>query len=209
MNISNQEKERIKLAVAELERNTAGELVPVIVRRSDDYKSFSYMSALFFAISAMIGALASYYTAFYFGFLWSLSAIGVSTLFGFILPILFPVLKRELVPSKMLSDRVFDKACQSFIKEEVFNTEDRIGILIFVSYFERKVFVLGDTGINQKLKHEDWNKIVQLVIEGIKSDQLIEGLEKAIKSCEKLLLEHGFTNRVKEHNELSDDLRVE
>ena len=40
-------------------------------------------------------------------------------------------------------------AMAAFVEEEVFSTRDRTGILLFLSLFEHRVVVLGDSGINQ------------------------------------------------------------
>ena len=99
-------------------------------------------------------------------------------------------------------------SCTWHLNEEVFKTIDRTGILIFISAEEHKVVVLADSGINAKVQHSDWDHIVELIVDGIKTEQLTEGIVNGINECKKLLLHHGFVVREDDTNELSDDIRI-
>ena len=105
--------------------------------------------------------------------------------------------------------RVHQRATQAFISEEVFATRDRTGILIFLSLHERRVLVLGDSGINKKVKPSDWDGIVNMIVSGIREGKTTEGMISAIRECGKLLEQHGVQRRPDDTDELSDDLRVQ
>lgn len=111
--------------------------------------------------------------------------------------------------SGIISHRVLTKARDVFLQEEIFKTTDRIGVLVYISEFEQKVVVLGDSGINQKITKEDWTHIVDTIVLGIKHGQVAQGIVNAVSICEDLLLKHGFTNVEKADNELSDEIRIE
>jgi uncharacterized membrane protein len=49
---------------------------------------------------------------------------------------------------------------------------------------------------------------VKLLVDGIKSEQLTNGIVQAIKECEKLLLDNDFIVRIDDTNELPDDIRI-
>jgi putative membrane protein len=104
--------------------------------------------------------------------------------------------------------RVHQRATEAFLSEEVFNTRDRTGILIFLSLLERKVLVLGDSGINARVQQSDWHDIVQRVVSGIRSGKPAEGLTDAIHQCGLLLQKHGIAIRPDDKDELSDSLRT-
>ena len=123
------------------------------------------------------------------------------------MPRFLPLALRLAISPETFHYRVFQKTQQSFLEEEVFNTSDRIGILIFISELERKVVILADKGINEKVTPEAWSDVVALIIKGIKEKQKGDGIANAINECETILLKNGFTNRIKEANELSDELR--
>ena len=139
--------------------------------------------------------------------LWIL-VIGITlSLFGWFSPIISPFILRVAINPSTFKEKVTQRAEQAFLQEEVFNTTDRIGILIFISELEREVIVLADQGINEKVNSETWLSIVAILINGMKSKKSAEGIVKAINECERILLEHHFTNREKNSNELNDELR--
>jgi len=127
---------------------------------------------------------------------------------GFFIPRIFPFTKRMLISRGKMLKCVSQKAEEVFLKEEVFNTGDRIGILLFISQLENMVIVLGDRGINEKLKASDWEHVVDRILSGIKNNRIVDGIVDAIGECKQILLDSGFENIAKDRNELSDDLRI-
>ncbi|MDA0194166.1 MAG: hypothetical protein O2887_15305 [Bacteroidetes bacterium] len=208
---SEDEKKKISEAVKDLEGATSGELVPYFVPRSDTYDEASwYLSAMMGAITAASVAIFSYLWLIPFRITpFELSiAIFLLMVVGYLIPILLQSLKRVLVNKQKMLMRVSRRAEEVFLEEEIFNTDDRIGILVFVSQLEHMVVVLGDKGINEKLKSSDWERVVGTIVSGIKSKQLTNGLVEAIGQCKQLLLDNGFDNIPKDKNELSDDIRI-
>ena len=209
---SEEEKVRIKDAVAELEKTTSGELVLYFARKSDNYPGSGWkFSAIVGSGTALIIGLLSY--------LWLLptwlNPLVISSLIlslmilAYLLAIFIPDLRLSLASGHIISQRVLTKARDVFLQEEVFKTKDRIGILIYISEFEHKVVVLGDTEINKKITKKDWKHIVDTIVLGIKHQQIAQGIINSVTICQDLLIQNGFTNVEKEDNELPDDIRVE
>lgn len=209
---SEEDKQLVKSAVKELEQQTAGEMVVYFARDSDSYLLACWKLAGIFGTLylALIASLS---------YLWLLPA-SVSIMFicilgvgamavGFGIPYFMHSLRVSFTPNHLVSHRVLTKARDIFLQEEIFNTADRIGILIYISELEHQVQVLGDSGINAKIQQADWNEVLGLVIQGIKAKQPAQGIASAIKKCEDLLLANDFTNVIKPDNELSDDMRIE
>jgi putative membrane protein len=128
---------------------------------------------------------------------------------GYLLPFLFPSLKRTLVPPERNFQKVEQRAKAAFLEEGVMNTEERVGILIFVSYIEHLVIIMGDQGINQKVTREDWEDIVKIITNAIRSGKVAQGMVEAIEESKQLLLRHGFTRKSTDTNELSNELRTD
>ncbi|WP_422362178.1 TPM domain-containing protein [Reichenbachiella sp.] len=209
---SEADKKLVKEAVQELEQKTAGEMVVYFARESDSYLMACWkLGGLFGVLFLALVATLSY--------LWLLPAsigimftclIGIgTTALGFTIPYFLHSLRVSFTPDAIVSHRVLTKARDIFLQEEIFNTTDRIGILIYISELEHQVQVLGDSGINAKIQQEDWNEVLGLVIQGIKANHPAKGIANAIKKCEELLLANDFVNVVKPDNELSDDMRIE
>lgn len=209
---SDAEKEQVKEAVQQLEQKTAGELVVYFARESDSYLLACWkLAGIFITLYLALIAMLSY--------LWLLPAsVGILSIcilglitfgIGFAIPYFVHSLRVAFTPESFVAHRVLTKARDIFLQEEIFNTSDRIGILIYISELEHQVQILGDSGINSKIQQQDWNEVLELVIQGIKKDQPATGIVSAIQKCETLLLDNGFDNVVKPDNELSDDMRIE
>jgi len=211
---SAQELERIKAAVREAESKISGEIVPVFVEKSGFYSIANYRaallgSALVFLLIVIfdryVPSMAIYdrdpLLVFVFvslgGFIGALMA-------NFINPV-----KRLLLSQYHLDQATKKRAENAFLEEEVFNTRQRTGIMIFVSFFEHEVIVMADKGISKVVDQKVWDSLVRGIIENVRNGKITEGMEIAIKKCGEILLEKGFVVSADDVNELGDDLRVE
>ncbi len=207
------DQERIRKAVAEAEGHTSGEIVPYIMPRSAHYEVAVWRGGSMAAAVALLIALLL--VRFYegWGLAWLYTAWGpafvavVAGVLGSLLAAYVPALKRFLAGNARLARTVHRRAMQAFVEEEVFATRDRTGILLFVSLFERRIEVLGDTGINALVKPDDWADVVLRVRSGIKDGDPARGLAEAIELCGKLLERKGVEIRPDDTNELTDRLR--
>ena len=107
-----------------------------------------------------------------------------------------------------MAKSVETRASQAFLSEEVFNTANRTGILLFISHFENRVEVIGDKGINQCVEQSDWNNIVTDMVKGIKQGRLTDGIVSGILDAGELLAKAGVY-KPENPNELFDGLRTE
>lgn len=203
--------DRITAAVKEAESKTSGEIVPYFVEQSDDYRVASWRGGVTAGAAAMLLSLLVHtvvniwlaYSMF------ELSAtIAAGCGLGVFLVRIIPSLRRFFAGQSLMEHRVSQRASLAFLSEEVFNTRERTGILIFLSFFERKVVVLGDSGINAKARQEDWKGIVQIIVQSMRAGKPADGLVEAIRQCGMLLQQHGVQRRDNDKDELSDNLRI-
>ncbi len=106
------------------------------------------------------------------------------------------------------SDQIFqaeERAQLEFFQHQVNQTKKATGILLFVSLMEKRVVVLGDQSISQKIKPETWQEVVKLILEGIKSEKMSKGFEAGIVKCGEILSTH-FPIQKNDTNELSNEL---
>lgn len=212
---SDNDLQRIKAAVRDAEAKISGEIVPVFVDKSGDYSIANYKGSLIGAsLTFVVMILLDRYTfeeatntLFYDpAFIFLLVILG--GVLGAILPNFSDPVKRLLV-ARRYQDLVTRQCAENaFLEEEVFNTRQRTGIMIFVSFFEHEVIVMADQGISKVVDQKQWDKIVQDIIENIRNGKIVEGLENGIKQCSDVLLEKGFRKTEDDTNELHDDLRV-
>ena len=205
-----EDKHRVKEAVEALEKESSGEVVPFFTRQSDDYDEVSWHLAAVLGISGIsIIALLSYtWLLPSISFLEALIVITGLMVFGYFLPILFPILKRTFISKERMMEMVSLRAKEAFLNEKVYDTKEHVGILIYISRLEHLVLVLGDEGINSKVQKSDWEEVVSLITDGLKQKQIGVGLVNGINHCKELLLKNGFVRKESDTNELSDELRI-
>jgi putative membrane protein len=191
--LNDQDKEKIKNAVKEAEKHTSGEIVPMIVSRSYHYPVSDIIGGGVFAFP-----LSLIFTYFLGGWLW----IGNYNLWLFlgIFIVLFIIfhqvikhthtLKRHFISEREIEEEVNEAAVTAFFREGLYRTRDETGVLIFISVFERKVWVLADRGINAKVKQGQWHEIVNMIIEGIKNKNHADYICRAIDETGRILREH-------------------
>lgn len=208
---SSEEKQNIEDAIQSLEKESSGELVLYFAKRSDNYLEACWKSAAISGgfISILIMILSYYWMLpefmdpFFIGL-----TIFIFILIGGVIPLLISKTRLSFVSDGKVNQRVLTKARDMFLQEEIFKTRDRTGILIYISKFEHMIEVLGDSGINSKIKQEDWDYIVGLILNGIKTNKTSQGLVQAIDGCKKLLLDNGFVVREDDTDELSNEIRM-
>lgn len=206
--------ERIRRAVAEAERRTSGEIVPYLVPQSGRYDVAVWRGASVVAVAALLIALLVYQFYHGWGLGWLHTGWGVALVtlvagtLGALVAAYVPPLKRLLAGQDELALQVHDRAMRAFVEEEVFLTRDRTGILLFISLFEHRIEVLGDTGINRHVTPDEWADVVLRIREGIKSGHLADGLVEAIEMCGDLLDRGGIEVKPDDTNELPNSIRI-
>ncbi len=205
---------RVEAAVGAAEKRTAGEIVPYIVRHSGRYDVAAWRAAAAGAMLTLAAILgASYlYDGWSLTWLYSTWAVAVAAALGGTLGALLgtfvPGLRRLLAGPGLLAETVHRRASVAFLDEEVFNTRDRTGILLFVSLFEHRIEVLGDAGIDAKVEQGEWAEVVDRVRAGIRQQDLAGGLVAAIEMCGDLLHRRGVDVRDDDADELPDGVRL-
>jgi putative membrane protein len=202
--------EHIRGAVEEAERSTSGEIVPCIVAQSDAYEEAIWRSGTIVPISLMgMIMLLRMGTD-----VWLPVSLMESLLMTILITVLAmgavsfsPTLRRILAGKTLRERRVMQGARETFLREEVFRTRQRTGILLYVSLLEHEVVVIGDTGINARVHPHEWDEVTNLVVSGMKSGNPADGIIKAIFRCRDLLRKHGFEQRRDDTNELPDNAR--
>lgn len=207
--------QRIKNAVKEAEKNISGEIVPVIVERSDNYLLSSYKGSLIVATVVFFTMviidryiLVDAATTLYYDPVFIFFVVVLGGVIGWLLPLFSDPVRRLLLSQKLMDECTRQRAENAFLEEEVFNTRHRTGIMIFISFFEHEVIIMADRGISKVVDQKDWDKIVRELVLNIREGKMTEGIEAGIKRCGEILKEKGFAKTTDDVNELRDDLRI-
>lgn len=205
---------RIEKSVRKAESGISGEIVPVFVERSGAYGKANFRAGVLSASLAILVWLLLYEFNPAWGGHWFYTPEALALLVGVaFFAVYFAALyvqgfRRLFITKAELAQTVDQAARLAFLKEEVFHTRQRTGILIFISMFEHRVEVLGDTGIAAKVSVDEWNHIVQTIVKGLKNNRRAEGICEAIAEAQHLLLKNGFVIEADDTNELPDNLRL-
>ncbi len=216
LGIGSEQLDAIRTAVSATEKETSGEIALAAVYQSDSY-----------AFVELTAAFCTAFAAFFILFLFSnpiwvflehtvwvpapsqlTAVIGIGTAFTvlvtyFIMNI--PAVDRLIIPDALKTRRVYARALQHFAESGVYRTAEHTGILIFISVLERKVFVIADAGIIEKVPQTEWERVCGIVTGGLKAGTTADALISAIKECGSMLHRH-FPITGDNPNELPDGL---
>ncbi len=103
---------------------------------------------------------------------------------------------------------VLDRAAWIFKKTGMYKTKNRNGVLFYLAVENRKFAILGDWGINAKVKDDFWDNIKELMRQEFSKGNFAEGLAKGILAAGLQLKEH-FPRSKDDVNELPDEISYE
>lgn len=195
--LTHADKRRIEERIAAVEARTAGELVVVLVDRSDAYDlpraAAAGLATLFAAAILHLIAPALHMT-------WVIVLEAPIALGAWFVLGTTPLL-RSLVPAQAMETAVHARAALEFLERDVHATRGRSGVLILVSRLERRVVILADSGIHEKVQAAGWQKEVAEIVTGIRRGDVTTAILQAIERLGAILA-HYFPARPDDTNEL-------
>lgn len=198
------DRDRIAAAVLEAEKLTTGEIVPMIVARSDDYPGARWRLA---TASALLCGFITYYFLGDMDPAWILWAQIPGLYLGYALGNVGAVL-RPFMETDRVEQEVHQRALQAFFSLDLHATADRTGILVMASKLERRVEILADSGINARVDEATWTGIVDALVQRIKADDLTEGFCVAVRDCGEVL-QKDFPGCHDNPNEICNKIIIE
>lgn len=199
--LSEDEKKRIAQAIQNAESRTAGELVVVTTKSSDDYAARRALIS-----AALVVAIAS-------EVFWQLPELSPWLVFlgqvplGLGLYALFGTgaLLRLVVPGRLLLERVDARARRALVETGVLRTRERSGVLIFLSEKERSVEILADEGIHARVDDGEWQRDVDDLVRAVRANRAADGVLALIERLGGILAEKFPAEGTP--NELPDQVR--
>ncbi|MCI5131080.1 MAG: hypothetical protein D3904_06040 [Candidatus Electrothrix sp. EH2] len=196
------EHAEITRTIQEVELQTSGEVAVMVVEQSDSYPESRILAGVLTGSLLALGITDLLLDDSLWGFLPLAAMFSLLTtwLTGY-----FPLVKRFFIPAARLEEMVREQAVQAFFKQGLYKTRDATGVLFFISLFERRVWVLADQGINEKISPESLQAHAADIASGIKEGRAAEVLCLEIRGIGKVLAEH-FPVREDDINELPDQV---
>jgi putative membrane protein len=191
--LSSRDLERIDEAVQSAEKETSGEIVCLIQSASYHYPMANVIGATALALPLSLAT-----TPLLGAWLW----LGPQNMWLFLslFAVCFPVfyllanhvawLKRHFISQRELDEEVQESAITGFFQHGLYRTRQATGVLLLISIFERKVWVLADHGIHTKIPQQQWQSVVDTVTEGFRSKHPVESICAAVQNIGRLLQTH-------------------
>lgn len=186
MELSKEDHEAIAAAIHAAERNTSGQIVCVLARSSASYAHVPILWASALALLTPWPLID--FTS------WSVQRIFLMQLAVFIVAVLvfsLTPLRHVLVPRAVRRARAHRAALEQFVVRRVAHTQNRNGILIFVSLAEHYARIIADEGIAAKVPNTEWQSAIDDLIGHMRGGNIVAGFAAAIARCGAVLAAHA------------------
>ena len=204
--LTKEKHNRIADAIRTAEARTSGEIICVLARSSDGY---FYPAAFAVTIALMLASLIAAVALERMWVILPMWQFAAAQLLALVTALLllwrWPALRIRFVPRALRYRRAHRNAVEQFLARNIHVTENRTGVLIFLSLAERYAEVIADAGINAHVPQERWNAIVADLISHAARGDIVGGYEGAIAACGDMLAE-AFPPASGNENELDDHL---
>jgi putative membrane protein len=207
-------------AVRQAELHTSGEIVTVVADRSDGYADIALAWGAFasFTVLTLLVVFPEPPLRFYEGLhgTWNAqwlpadvfgvaAAIAILAFFATVLALLRDSLRFALVPGRIKSMRVEDRAIDLFKVGAERRTHGKTGVLIYLSLREHRAEIVADEAISGKVAPEVWGVAMADMLAEIRHGRLGHGIAAGVRDVGAVLAEH-FPRSEDDTNELPDRL---
>jgi len=181
---SDKDLARLDKLISESEQKTNAQIVLATVKRSDSYAELPWKA---FAMGASIASLVVFAVLIVSSVWIAGSAVLFSVLLIIVcgalfaaLTILFPGVARLFLSKSRKETESLQYAESLFLSHELFDTDSRRGILIFVSQFERQVVILPDKGVRDRLTVNVMKNIISSITFYLKQKKVRKAMETGL-----------------------------
>lgn len=202
--LSEADRHRIEACVRAAESRTRGEIVVMVVPASYHYPVAALLGAAAFALPVAVALTPPLGGLFWAGpsNLWVFLAVLMPLFLVFHAAVKrTPALKRWFIHRREMEAEVRESAHIQFFRKGLYRTREETGVLIYISVFERGVWVLGDRGIDAEIPEEQWKAVAAMIVQAIRQGRPVEGICRAVGEVGRVLQEK-FPGRPDDQDEL-------
>lgn len=197
MSLGEAERRSIEERARLLEARTGAEVVAAVVSRCHEHPEVPWKA---FALGAALAAVAMPLLGPRLGG-WptgpvplGLSVLGAGSALA-ILTLVWARFARLFLEGHRADAEVRRFGESLFLSRELFRTPDRMGILLLVSRFERRVVVLVDAGVRERVPEAELRPVVERMTRDLGAGRVAPALAAGLEALEALLLSRGFAGR--------------
>ncbi|SEO79453.1 putative membrane protein [Rhodospirillales bacterium URHD0017] len=192
------DRQRISAAIQAAERKTSGEIVCVLARSSADVTALPILLAALLALALPWLLVA-------------LTTLSVLTILSLQLALFVALaallclsrVRVALLPAAARRAIAHRAAMEQFMLRGIGRTEDRTGVLVFVSLAERYARIVADEAIASRVAQAEWQGAIDALIGHMREGRIADGFVEAIERCGGVLATH-FPAKADERSELPD-----
>jgi len=205
--LSDHDRNRLDALITDVEKYTNTQIVLAVIQRSDSYAELPWKA---FSLGASVtGLLIFTLDLLFYGWYSMVSVphavagiLAAGAVFA-LMAVLLPGFSKRFLSTIRADVEVQQYAESLFLSRELFATSNRTGILVLVSLFERKVVILPDLGLRDKLTRDAMQSMIAAMTLFLKRSQISQAFEAGLEQLSQTLGTnvHGTTE-----NELSDEI---
>jgi putative membrane protein len=179
-------RKNIEAAITRAERGTRAEFVAAIARRAEEYHASALTAGM---IAALIAGAAIWAFAPWPGPAETLIAELLAFIIVYAIAAWTPL--GLVVVSRRHKRQMASRLAQLvFLERGLAATDERCGVLFFVSQAERYVEIIADRGIDRAVEPGAWQQIVDAFTAAVKRGEVEQGFVVAIEALDALLARH-------------------
>lgn len=198
-------KTELYKTISDIENNSLVEIVSIVKKHSDTYPDIPLIisAIITLVVYSLLMFVNFQFTDYLFFFVPILTFILMAAVFT-----KFKKLNKLFIGKERQKKAVEIMARAVFQKGGIHNTNSKIGILFYISVFEKMVYILPDKGAETSVPLEEWDKIrnnfSSIFLKKNYAFAFIEELQKC-----KTVFNQYVPPIENDINELPDDLNVE
>jgi len=174
--------EKIEKKINDIEKKYECEVVTVIAQQSSSYMEVKFWYSFFASLLAYFLAVNFLFPSLEFWFLheyaYGLFIFSIQLLFLLILQI--PFVGNRFIGQIKKDENVKRRACESFYNMNIHRTENRRSLLVFISKFEHKFFLIPDVGLSFEKEENQWASLASKMKLFLKENKFELAFEKCI-----------------------------
>ncbi len=208
MFLSSAEAAAIDRQVEAIEARTGVQIATAIVGKSDTYVELPWKAFAVGASLTAFGVVAAdvwqpQWVTAATPLLEAITILGVGAT-GALAAIFVPPFGRLFLRTHRADSEVRHHAESLFLRRELFRTRNRTAVLLLVSVFERRIEILADTGLRQRVSEADWHVVIDRMAPQMRRTSPAQALQNGLEAVEELLLRKGSAAAGAITNELPD-----